>query len=428
MQNILIIASVWPEPNSSAAGARTMELIRVCLEHGWSVTVASASALSEHRADLAAIGVAERVIALNCDSFDEVVRELAPDVVVFDRYFTEEQFGWRVERACPSALRVIETSDLHSLRHVREVLLKDAQRDCRNEKERYLIPPPEASLAQLRAQMVMEDVAQREIAAIFRCDVSLMISAFEMQLLREEFGVPDYLLHECNLMLPPRTDVPSPCFDERAHFVTIGNFRHPPNWDAVLYLKHAIWPLIRRQLPDAQLHIYGAYPPPKAMVLHDVRTGFHVLGWAESAQEVMSAARVCLAPLRFGAGLKGKLADAMQCGTPSVTTMIGCEGMGAPDEWGGAVAMTNEAIADAAVALNRDEHLWQHAQARGYAILRERFDAKVVGDALIARLIQAIEQRDAMRAKNFVGAMLRHHLHKSTQYMGQWIALKNGNA
>lgn len=94
-------------------------------------------------------------------------------------------------------------------------------------------------------------------------------------------------------------------------------------------MKHSLWPLIRRQLPGAQLHIYGAYTPPKATALHNPAQGFHVMNWAEDALQVMTAARICLAPLRFGAGIKGKLADAMvACGTPNITTPVGAEAMG----------------------------------------------------------------------------------------------------
>ncbi|MDT4864467.1 stp1: sugar transferase, PEP-CTERM/EpsH1 system associated [compost metagenome] len=214
-------------------------------------------------------------------------------------------------------------------------------------------------------------------------------------------------------------------FDQREHFISIGNFRHAPNWDAVLWLKHALWPLIRQRLPQAQLHVYGAYPPPKATALHNPRQGFHVLGWADDAHRVMTQARVCLAPLRFGAGIKGKLADAMACGTPSVTTPIGSEGMCGELPWGGAVVETPAEFADAAVALYQDEERWQHAQRQGAVILAQRFARQHLGQTLVARLLALGEQREALRQQNFVGAMLRHHLHKSTQYMSQWIAAKN---
>lgn len=424
MHTVLVVGYVWPEPRSSAAGSRMHELLTLFRGQGWHVTFASAAALSEHRADLSALGIPEIAITLNCDSFDALVAEMQPDMVLFDRFFTEEQFAWRVERAWPDALRVLDTSDLHSLRDARHQYLKQAQQACANETDRHRVGAVQASPEQLFAAMANSDIAQREIAAIYRSDLTLMISSFEMHLLQHRFGVPAALLHHCALMLIP-TQTTQPGFAERAHFISIGNFRHAPNWDSVLWLKNALWPLIRQRLPQAQLHVYGAYPPPKATALHNVRQGFHVLGWVDDAHRVMSQARVCLAPLRFGAGIKGKLADAMACGTPSVTTAIGSEGMHGDLPWAGAVVEDPAAFADAAVALYEEQSQWQQARQRGTVILQQRFDRDSLGHALILRLEQAFEQREEQRRQNFVGGMLRHHLHKSSQYMSQWIAAKN---
>lgn len=425
IQKVLFIGFVWPEPNSSAAGSRSLELIRLFRQQNWEVVFASAAALSEHRADLSTLDVREQLIALNCDSFDQFISEYQPQLVVFDRYFTEEQFGWRVERVCPEALRIIDTQDLHSLRDARHQLLTSAQQDCRNDLDRHRINPPSHSPEQLRALMATQDMAQREIAAIYRCDLSLMISTFEIDLLQQQFSVPPELLHHCHLMMAHATvEDALPTFEERNHFISIGNFRHAPNWDSVLWLKHDIWPRIRAQLPDVQLHIYGAYPPPKAMQLHKSSEGFHVLGWAEDALQVMQQARICLAPLRFGAGIKGKLADAMAAGTPNITTSIGAESMSGGLAWCGEIHDDAQLFANAAVALFLDENKWNLAQKNGLNILRKYLNKEETKQALIHRIVDSYTRRKALRQANFVGTMLRHQLHKSTQYMSQWIAVK----
>ena len=428
MQKILVIAYVWAEPRSSAAGGRMMELLSLFRRQGWQVIFASAATLSEHRADLSALQIEEKSIALNCDSFDDFVAGYQPDMVLFDRFFSEEQFGWRVENACPSALRVLDTSDLHSLRYARQALLKQTQQACASEVERNHVGAVEATPATVATIMANEDMAQREIASIYRCDLSLMISSFEMKLLQEQFGVPAMLLHHCTLMshlMPAQSVADLPEFAQRQHFLSIGNFRHAPNWDSVLWLKHAIWPRIRQVLPQAQLHVLGAYPPPKASELHKPQQGFHVLGWVDDALALMAQARVCLAPLRFGAGIKGKLADAMLCGTPSVTTAIGSEGMCGELPWGGAVAQTTDDFVAAAIRLYQDAPEWQQAQTHGTQIMQNHFNRDETRLALLTRLNSAKQQQDENRRKNFTGMMLRHHLHKSTQYMSQWIAEKN---
>ncbi|GGC96027.1 glycosyltransferase [Undibacterium terreum] len=426
LKNVLIIGYVWPEPRSSAAGSRMMEFIHLFLQQQWQVTFASAAALSEHRAELPALGVSEVCIEVNSDSFDHFIAGLQPDMVLFDRFFTEEQFGWRVEKICPQALRVLDTVDLHSLRDARHGLLKQAQQGLGNEQQKQSAGPVRATQAELHEVMAVDDTAQREIAAIYRCDLSLLISDIERDFLQQHFSVPAYLLHHCALMsVASATANPGLEFEQRQHFISIGNFRHAPNWDAVLWLKHALWPAIRRQLPQAELHVYGSYPPPKATALHNPRQGFHVLGWADDAQRVMAQSRVCLAPLRFGAGIKGKLADAMLCGTPSVTTAIGSEGMSGTLPWAGVVAEDGDSFAAAAVALYQDQAAWQQAQQHGRDILQQRFARQDIAQGLLSRLSDARQNQSNCRQQNFTGAMLRHHLHKSTQYMSQWITAKN---
>jgi len=420
--NVLVIGYVWPEPRSSAASGHVMQILQTFLDQGWDVTFSSPAGTGEHRADLSTLGIRECPIELNNSSFDVFIRELAPDIVLFDQFMMEEQFGWRVEKHCPDALRVLETSDLQSLRHARHQRLKERLKASADDNDFSELFAP--ALREEFELMAGTDLAKREIAALYRCDLSLMISPVEIELLVEQFKLPRELLHWCPLM--PTLPVTDPAsFEDRAHFLSIGNFRHAPNWDAVLWMKTSLWPLIRQQLPGAQLHVYGAYTPPKATALHNPAQGFHVMNWAEDALQVMSAARICLAPLRFGAGIKGKIVDAMLCGTPTVTTPIGAEGMSDGQPWPGFIGESAQALADAAVALYQDPERWREAQHHGDQLLKAQYDPAQHGPALIDRLNACRRELAARRRDNFTGAMLRHHAHKSTQYMAQWIEAKN---
>ncbi|MEZ8744840.1 glycosyltransferase [Vibrio sp. 10N.286.49.E1] len=407
MKKVLAIGYVWPEPNSSAAGSHMMSLLRLFKRQGWSVEFATPAQETEHMIDLSEEGITSQSIQLNCDSFDQYIEELQPDVVMFDRFMMEEQFGWRVEKVCPNAFKLLDTEDLQFLRNARHEAVK---------KE-----------TELTKAHLYSDLAKREIAAILRCDLSLIISSYEMDLLKSEFNIDPKLLHHLPFMVDLNTlPETTKSFEERKHFMTIGNFRHAPNWDAVLQLQK-IWPKIRKQLPETELHIYGSYPPPKATALHNPKTGFHIKGWAKDAQEVMEQARVCVAPLRFGAGIKGKLLDAMKLQTPNVTSEIGSEGMLPQGElqWPGAVAGDIDEFVEQAVGLYKDEEKWLKAQSQCHSILEAHYEQNQLGDTLIERLTALESDLESHRLDNFFGSMLKHHSMASTKYMSQWIAEKN---
>ncbi|MDX8403688.1 MAG: glycosyltransferase [Mariprofundaceae bacterium] len=403
---VLIIGYVWPEPCSSGAGVRMMELIHLFLEQQWEVIFASPAQLSKHMADLDALDIKKEEISVNNSSFDDFIAKISPNIVLFDSFMMEEQFGWRVEKQSPSALRIIECIDLHLLRDARHQAVKQNRK---------------MELTDLHSE-----IAKREIAAIYRSDLSIIISGYEQKLLEDNFSVPHALTHLCPFMFDESHIVSSaPEYNERQHFITIGNFRHAPNWDSVLWLKQTIWPLIRKSLPEAELYIYGSYPPRKATDLHRPEDGFHILGWAPDVTEVMKYAKICLAPLRFGAGIKGKLADAMLAGTPNVTTTIGAEGMTGGLPWCGTIKDHPKAFAEAAIQLYQDQKAWQQAQKNGFDIINHLFNKKRNSDLLIGRIHEILETLESHRLHNFTGSMLRHHNHRSTEFMSRWIEEKN---
>ena len=405
IKKVLVIGYVWPEPNSSAAGSHMLSILRLFKKQNWQVEFTTPSQPTEHMIDLENEGISSKSITLNCDSFDRYILEYHPDIVLFDRFMMEEQFGWRVEKNCPSALKLLDTEDLQCLRHARQQAHK--------------------AKCELTQADLFSNLAKREIAAILRCDISLIISSYEMELLEQTFKVDPVLLYHLpfmvNLDKVPKETLP---FSQRKHFMTIGNFRHAPNWDVVLYLQE-IWPKIRKKLPDAQLHIYGSYPPPKATALNNPKTGFLIKGWADDALAVMEQSRLCLAPIRFGAGIKGKLLDAMIMQTPSITTSLGSEGMHNDEPWGGVITDNVDDFAEAAVQLYKDEKAWVQAQKNGAYILNRLYDSKSLGKQFIETIIKTEENLEQHRLNNFTGSMLKHHTMMSTKYMSQWIAEKN---
>ena len=126
MNSLLIIGQTFPEPTTTAAGGRMLQLIEMFTSHGYGITFASSASSSEKSFNLDSIGVTTQQIAINHSSFDDFVRQLNPTLVLFDRFVTEEQFAWRVTQSCPKALKILDTEDLHFLRKARQQALKDA--------------------------------------------------------------------------------------------------------------------------------------------------------------------------------------------------------------------------------------------------------------------------------------------------------------
>ncbi len=427
-KRVLFVGLVWPEPNSTAAGQNILSYIRLFLDRGYNVTFACAADKSDHSASLKSIGVNEKEIVLNDSSFDAFVSDLKPSITVFDRFISEEQFGWRVSAAAPQSMKVLDCEDLHFLRNARHQAYKHAKTNLSDKKTLSHKTNAEA--------FMYSDLCKRELASIMRCDLSILLSNYECDLLSSVFTIPASIIHHCPFLLPNMTSKDSvknsaKSFDERTDFVSIGSFRHAPNWDAVLTLKQHIWPAIHKAFPKARCHIYGSYLTPKAKQLENKKEGFLVHGFAKDAMEVIGSARVLLAPLNFGAGIKGKLVDAMQCRTPSVTTSIGSEGL-LPDyldkeHWPGAICDLNQshdAFIESSIALYADSEAWSKASKKSDLLFSSVFNFENQSQQLMTRLDDILSNLSQHRQRHFLGQVMQHHTMSSTKYMSQWIEAK----
>ncbi len=398
-KHLVIIGLVVPEPASTAAGHRMLQLMNVFEEIGYHITFLTSSNPTEFSSRINVIS-----ININDSSFDEQLKELCPDVVLFDRYISEEQFGWRVAEVCPQAMRILDTEDLHFLRSARGKAFKEKREVL--ESDYY------------------NDTFKREIASILRCDLSLIISKFEYDLLINQFNInTDLLFYIPFLNKNISKEVAS--FNERQHFVSIGNFLHEPNWQTVLQLK-SIWKDIRKALPKAEMHIYGGYAKEKVYQLHDEKSGFLIKGRAESVPELFNSAKVLLAPIPFGAGLKGKLWESMLLGLPNVTTFVGAEGMyDDKNDWNGFIIDDLDSFVLSAIELYQNEEKWLESQEKGFVLAEKLFHYDLFFDSfknVIASLEINLENH---RQKNYLGQILHHHSLNSTKYMSRWIEEKN---
>lgn len=406
-KKILVIGKTFPEPSTTAAGIRMMDLLALFLKEGYKITFASTASISEHSADLQNLGISLAHIRLNDTSFDVFVQELAPNIVLYDRFTSEEQFSWRVRQIFPDTLHILDTEDLHFLRKSREQAFK-------------------------KGEVFSEDAlynadTQRELASMLRCDVSLIISQYELDILLRLFHFPEDLLFYLPFLVDENSLHASPDFpfSSRNHFITVGNLFHAPNVDALHFLNQEIWPLIRKKIPNAQLEIYGAYASNHLQSLHNEKEGFLMKAWVADLDSKMQAAKVCLVPLRFGAGLKGKVLQAMLHGTPLVSTQIGAEAMCEPFDFPGFIANDAQDFAEKAVALYQNEAIWEKARLTQKEILTTSYSKQYFTLKFWERMQELIHGFSEQRKNYFLQQIVQSEHLQSLKYMSKWIEAKN---
>ncbi|GMF46877.1 unnamed protein product [Phytophthora fragariaefolia] len=418
-KKVVLAGSVWPERTSSAAGVRSADIIGVLQERGFQVMCVAPSRLNDHTARLEKEQAVRCVQAdANTDAFQTLLLETMPQIVVFDRFIAEEMYGWQAKKYAPEALRVLDLQDVHFVRRAREFAVKKqgAHFEETLDGSRLDIAP-------------VEKIAIRELASIHRSDLTLYVSDFERDLLVSRFQVPASGLERCDFFYPAIDPSSIKSFDERRDIAFIGSFKHAPNVDAVEWTKSTLLPLFRSVCGEAEVHIYGSYGQTKRFAkLDDPVQGFRMKGFAPDAHDTLSQYRLSIAPLRFGAGIKGKIADSWFVGTPCISTSIGSEGMtSASIPWGGAVADDPQKFVAELHRLYNDKQCWNDAKDASVAACSARYDRSRNADSLMNRVERALSEKHALREQNWMGRILWSEKFRATEYMSRYIRAKNGS-
>ena len=267
------------------------------------------------------------------------------DVVVIFRPLVAQRHLDMVLARCPKAKVIYHTSDLHFLRMEREAALgQDPQ-----------------ALEHARA------MREHELGVMRRSDAIIVHSSAEQTLLADQ--VPVDRIHVVAWAIPVRGT--SVGFEARAGLAFVGGYQHAPNVDAVRFFVGEVMPLLRRRLPGVRFHAVGSEAPAElhALACADVE----ITGFVDDLGGFLDGIRVAVAPLRYGAGIKGKLASTMSLGIPSVATSIAAEGMGLRDEEEIVLADSAEEIADAIARLYEDRARWEHVSAAGVSFAQRSF-------------------------------------------------------
>ena len=358
--HVLIIDSYTPRPDRDAGSARMYQICQILHRLGCHVTF-----LPENRAldgnytrGLQAAG-AQALYHPYVKSLEQHLREAGEryDAVIMSRVDVARAVIQAVRRHCPRARRVFDTVDLHFLREARRADVTGQNRVANAER-----------------------LKEQELAVARACDLTLVVSSVERDLLARE--APDVAVEIVSLIVTPdRTHTP---FGERHGILYVANFQHPPNCDALEDYLRNIHPAVRERLADVSFTVIGAHVPPELQRLAGDAVDF--VGPIADIRPRFAAARISVAPLRYGAGIKGKVMTSLGYGVPVVTTTIGAEGMSLRHGEDIMIADTPDAFADAVVALHSDEALWKRIAENGGRAVTLQFSA-VNAERTLARIL-----------------------------------------
>jgi len=349
---VLVIDARMIMPDRDSGSLRMMGILRAVRRRGYHVTFMPDDmiARSPYLEDLQSIGI--EVIHQPC--FRSVAHYLTEhgrefDVVIVSRANVAAGHMTMLRRFAPQARIVFDTVDLHFVREERQADFIQDQ-------------PRESAIVQRK---------QQELRLARRADLTLVVSPTEKAILEAECpGIGVRIISNIHQI----DEAEPPGLEGRRNIVFIGGFEHPPNPDAVLFFARAIFPRVRDQLPDVVFQVIGPDAPPEILEL--ASPSIQILGFVPEVKPIFDRARVSVAPLRFGAGVKGKVNQSMALGVPTVVTSIAAEGMYLVHEENAMIADDPECFADAVVRLYSSSELWKRLSVNGRESVRQHFSVE----------------------------------------------------
>ncbi|HLY45557.1 MAG TPA: putative sugar O-methyltransferase [Stellaceae bacterium] len=349
---LLYVDADTPTPDQNAGSILALNLMRIFDGLGFRVMFVPESNFihrGRYTDNLLALGV-DAVWFPRYATIEDLLRDVGSELglVVLCRGYIAEKHLATVRRLAPQAKIVFNMVDVHFIRLEREAALTGNE-GLRREADR---------------------MRQSELASVAGCDATVVVSSFEQELLKK--ALPDARVHLISLVfeMPAKLDVPG--FALRRNIVFVGTYQHPPNVDAVIFFVNEVWPLIRKSLPEARFLIVGSEVTPEVKALA-ATTGVELLGYVPDLEPLLARCRLSVAPLRFGAGIKGKVGSALQAGLPTVATSLAIEGTPIVPGTHLLVGDSAEAFCEQVVKLYTDEALWQQLSVAGFELVRDDY-------------------------------------------------------
>ncbi len=362
---LLVIDAYTPQPDQDSGSVRLVNLMMCLQELGYQVTfLADNRAYAGHyTSNLQAAGI-EVLYHPWVDDLLDFFEQRGPgfDAVMVSRHYVAEKYLRYVRHYCPNTRFVFDTVDLHYLRELR--------------------------LAELEGKAALKRMAlhtkRAELNLVHQSDATLVVSPYEQSILAGE-------LPEANVQVVSNIHPVHGCqvpFEQRRDIFFVGGYQHPPNVDAATWFAESVFPLIRAQLPNIKCYLVGSKAPEEIKKLHG--DGIVFKGFVEDLGPFLNRCRLSVAPLRYGAGVKGKVNMSMSYGQPVVATSIAVEGMYAEDGTHILVADEAQDYADAVVRLYTDAALWQKVSKAGLTNVTEHFSFDAAKRAL-SQLFESLE-------------------------------------
>ncbi|GMU43641.1 MAG: hypothetical protein AMXMBFR25_16270 [Lysobacterales bacterium] len=354
---ILLVDATTPTPDQDSGSVRYINLVRVLRALGWQCTffADNRACIPRYTEQLRALGVEVQFHPWLADPvafFRERGHEF--DAIMLSRHYVARHYVELAREHAPQARLLFDTVDLHYLREQRAAAVEESE-----------------ALAKQAAA-----TREAELELVRRCDVTLVVSPVEQELLAQEApGRRVEVLSNIHEVHGRRAG-----FEARKDLWFVGGFQHHPNIDAVLWFIAEIWPRVRAELPEAGFHVVGSKMPAGIAAL--AGNGVQVHGYVEDLQPFLDGIRIAVAPLRYGAGVKGKVNQSMAYGQPVVATPIAVEGMQIEPGREALVASTAVDFADAIVRLYRDPALWLQLSDAGLANIEAHFSFQAARAAL----------------------------------------------
>lgn len=353
-----------PTPDKDSGSIDIYWFLRIFKEMGYQVAFMPYHVrdhAGRYTDELRLLGI-ETIQTEDCEAPWQHVRDFGTryDLALVYRVTTAAYILEPLRTFAPQAKIIFDTVDLHFLRE--EMAAKQSGNKADEE--------------QAKATRVQELKAMKE------SDATIVLSSSEDKLIGKLLPKTRRKLISLVRHIPGRTKGA----EGRKGAIFVGGFRHTPNIDAALYLCKDIWPLVRQLDPSMVVDIIGADAPEEIMSLHNPAQGINVVGRVPTLDAYYENARMNLAPLTFGAGVKGKVAASLSVGLPTIGTNVATDGMWLTDGKDVLVADTPQDFAYAIVNLNRDDELWETLSVNGIDIAREHFSIETARSRLSSLL------------------------------------------